>query len=169
MPSPLIVTAKLDAASFEFFDELRRRHFPPERNFLRAHITLFHHLPGAELNRVQNDLREVAVRQAAVALDFPSVRFLGRGTAVEIDAPEMISLRTNLANKWRELLTAQDRQKFKPHITVQNKTEPSAAKTLYQELKDGWKDRKGAAVGLQLWHYRGGPWESIGEFIFNDS
>ena len=27
---------------------MRDAHFPPERNFLAAHVTLFHHLPGPE-------------------------------------------------------------------------------------------------------------------------
>ncbi|GAA1871360.1 2'-5' RNA ligase family protein [Pseudonocardia ailaonensis] len=42
---PLIVTATLDAPTQERFDALRRRHFPSDRNFLAAHLTLFHALP----------------------------------------------------------------------------------------------------------------------------
>jgi hypothetical protein len=42
---PLIVTALLDEAAQERFDRLRREHFPPERNHLAAHLTLFHRLP----------------------------------------------------------------------------------------------------------------------------
>lgn len=166
MPSPLIVTAKLDVASFDFFDEMRRRYFPPERNFLSAHITLFHHLPGEEIDLVRNDLKQIALQQTKIALNFSSIRFLGRGTAIEIAAPELISLRAKLANKWREFLTAQDQQKFKPHVTVQNKVAPDEAKILYEQLKAGWQSRKGSAVGLQLWHYVGGPWRLADEFIF---
>jgi hypothetical protein len=44
--SPLILTAKLDADSFDLLDALRRHHFPLGRNHLSAHIKLFHHLPG---------------------------------------------------------------------------------------------------------------------------
>ena len=42
---PLIVTALLDEVAQERFDRLRREHFPPERNHLDAHLTLFHRLP----------------------------------------------------------------------------------------------------------------------------
>ena len=45
-PAPLILTLKLDQASFTRLDALRQAHFPPERNWLSAHLTLFHHLPG---------------------------------------------------------------------------------------------------------------------------
>ena len=45
--TPLVLTLVLDAQSFAFFDGLRRRHFPPERNVIAAHLTLFHALPGS--------------------------------------------------------------------------------------------------------------------------
>lgn len=166
LPPPLIVTAKMDADSFDFFDELRRRYFPIERNFLSAHITLFHHLPGEEITAIEIDLQNIVLNYEKINLHFPSVRFLGRGAAIEIIAPELVAVRANLANRWRELTTAQDRQKFKPHITVQNKTAPEAAKKTYENLKSEWQSRKGNAVGLQLWHYLGGPWRLANEFIF---
>ena len=156
----------MDHVSFDFFDDLRRQNFPSERNFLSAHITLFHHLPGEEIKEIETDLANVAAEFAAIKLDFLSVRFLGRGTAIEIDAPQLLNLRAKLANEWQDLLKPQDRQKFKPHITVQNKVEPDAAKILYEKLKVGWQNRTGAAIGLQLWHYIGGPWRLANEFIF---
>lgn len=163
---PLIITAKMDAISFEFYDEMRRRHFPPERNFLAAHITLFHRLPGEELSAVEDDLRNSASAQAAMELNFSKVRFLGRGTAIEVESPALISLRKQLATRWHEHLTPQDRQKFNPHITVQNKVEPERAKLFYEKLKADWRTRSGKAVGLQLWRYLDGPWELINEFAF---
>lgn len=166
LSKPLIVTAKMEASSFEFFNELRRRHFPPERNFLSAHITLFHHLPGEETKVFEKDLENIAAANAEIKLDFSGVRFLGRGTAIEIESPELIALRAKLAYQWEKYLTRQDRQKFKPHITVQNKSEPEAAKILYEKLKTDWQSRKGSALGLQLWHYLDGPWQLAGEFIF---
>lgn len=44
MKAIFILTAELDADSFDWLDRLRRDHFPPERNLLRAHLTLFHRL-----------------------------------------------------------------------------------------------------------------------------
>ncbi len=115
---------------------------------------------------MSNDLKNIASAATEIKLSFSEVRFLGRGTAIEIDSPELISLRTKLANKWQERLTPQDGQKFKPHITVQNKVEPEAAKTFYEKLKAEWQIRKGNVVGLQLWHYLDGPWQLASEFLF---
>lgn len=166
LTNPLILSVKMDAATFEYFDDLRRRYFPPKRNFLSAHITLFHHLPGDQISNLERDLQSVTANYANIELDFFDVRFLGRGSAVEVQAPQLIALRADLAAEWREFLTAQDQQKFKPHITVQNKCEPGAAKSTYEKLKYEWQPRKGTAVGLQLWHYLGGPWQLANEFHF---
>ena len=57
---PLIVTLTLDAPARERFDALRRRHFPPERNHLAAHLTLFHALPGELEQQVRQDLETAA-------------------------------------------------------------------------------------------------------------
>ena len=45
MAGPLIVTAELGPADFAWLDAQRRAHFPPERNQLAAHLTMFHALP----------------------------------------------------------------------------------------------------------------------------
>ena len=51
-PAPLILSAVLDGPVQRRLDALRRTHFPPHRNHLDAHVTLFHHLPGAEEDTV---------------------------------------------------------------------------------------------------------------------
>jgi hypothetical protein len=60
---PLILTLKMDERSQERFDRLRERHFPPERNYLNAHLTLFHKLPGAQEAEITAELREVCREQ----------------------------------------------------------------------------------------------------------
>ena len=45
IPAPIIVTARFGRVDQAWFDALRQRHFPPERNHLAAHLTMFHHLP----------------------------------------------------------------------------------------------------------------------------
>ena len=166
MPSPLILTVKLDADSFDFFNDLRKRYFPPERNFLAAHITLFHHLPGEEIAAVSDDLTLICAEYEAFELRFPTLRFLGKGTAAEIESAKLIRLRSTLAAGWEKHLTNQDRQKFKPHITIQNKVAPDEARKLYEELRADWQTRTGNVVSLQLWHYLGGPWKLAKEFAF---
>lgn len=163
---PLILTVKLDSDSFGFFDALRRAHFPPERNFLAAHITLFHHLPDAESRPIETDLRDVCAEYQPFEMRFPTLRFLGKGTAAEIESAELSKLHSTLVGKWRDWLTAQDKQKFKPHITIQNKVAPDEARALFENLRANWKPLAGKAVGLQLWQYLGGPWELAGEFSF---
>jgi 2'-5' RNA ligase len=73
-------------------------------------------------------------RFKTLPLRFSRWRFLGRGSAIEIESAELNSLRDELKNKWNDWLTAQDRQKFQPHITVQNKVAPESARLLFDEL-----------------------------------
>jgi 2'-5' RNA ligase len=164
--SPLIVTAKMDADSFEFLNALRRQHFPPERNHLSAHITLFHNLPGEFLDEIEDYLKITASRQYEFKLQFTSLKFIGRGSVVEIDSPPLVSLRNKLANQWNDWLTPQDRQKSTPHVTIQNKVAPEEARNLYEQLQESWQPRTGMATALQLWHYKGGPWQLANEFDF---
>lgn len=91
---------------------------------------------------------------------------LGRGVAIKVEAPELPALHRHLSNIWSDWLTAQDKQKFQPHITVQNKVASDEAKELYKSLSRDWQTRAGAAVGLSLWHYLGGEWELEKDFLF---
>src|SRR6478736_2886397 len=52
MDRTFILTAELDPASFDWLDGLRRVHFPPARNLLPAHLTLFHRLSPAQTDRL---------------------------------------------------------------------------------------------------------------------
>lgn len=164
--APLIVTAKMDAESFEFLNALRKQHFPVERNHLSAHITLFHHLPGEHLDDIETRLKITASRQYEFKLQFSDLGFIGKGTIIKVESSELISLRNKLANHWFDWLNAQDKQKFLPHVTVQNKTEPAEARRVYEKLNESWQPRIGTATALQLWHYRGGPWQLANEFDF---
>ncbi len=91
---------------------------------------------------------------------------LGRGVAIKVDSPELIDLHAQLSKLWNVWLTAQDRQKLQPHITVQNKVAPEEARRLYENLSADWQPRIGRAKGLQLWHYLGGAWKLEKEFLF---
>lgn len=163
---PLILTLKLDADSFAFFDCLRQKHFPPERNFLRAHVTLFHHLPGEKIETIKTDLRRVAAEYEKFPVRFSAVRFLGKGSAVEIESADLNQLRERLKNEWLDDLTNQDRQKFKPHITVQNKVAPDIARRFFGDFSANFIARNGWGIGIELWRYLNGPWELIEAFEF---
>ena len=60
-PAPLIITAQLPPAVLAWADGLRRAHFPPERNKIRAHVTLFNALPPS----VEDEVRRVLARHSA--------------------------------------------------------------------------------------------------------
>jgi 2'-5' RNA ligase len=166
MDAPLILTLRLDPASFARLNGLRQAHFPPARNVVPAHITLFHALPAAHQAVVQTDLHAEAQALSPFALAFPTVRFLGRGVAVTVDAPELLALRGRLAQRWRPWLSNQDRQPYRPHVTIQNKVDADTARALFTQLQSSWEPLLGQALGLELWVYLGGPWELHSQFPF---
>jgi 2'-5' RNA ligase len=164
---PLILTLKLDQQTFSYFDQLRQQHFPRERNVLPAHITLFHKLPGDQALTIQETLQTICSHTPVLSLTFSTVRFLGQGVAIEVNCPNLVQLRQQLANGWSSWLTRQDQQGYRPHITIQNKTTPDNARQLYDQLSKNWTPLTGYGEGLLLWYYKGGPWELAGEFAFD--
>jgi len=158
-----ILTAEMDAASFAWIDASRRQHFPPERNMLSAHLTMFHRLSGAQVER----LSAVAMPSQSVVLRFQSVRFLGSGVAFSVQSPELQNLRCHIAKAIGGELSQQDRQKWTPHVTVQNKVPASVAKDLSMTLQQTFKPCDGAATGLLVWDYLGGPWELAKRYPFH--
>ncbi len=163
------MTALLDAASQARFDDERRRHFPAARNFLAAHVTLFHALPGEQRENVARVLEKMCRAQAPARFETRGLRFLGRGVAYELHMPEVVAVRAGLAAAWLHWLTPQDRQGFRPHVTVQNKVLPAAAKALLADLQAAYVPWQGEVPGLALWRYEGGPWARIGEVRFTAS
>lgn len=163
--SPLIVTLLLEPAAQERFDRLRAAHFPAGRNHLAAHVTLFHALPGEEVDAVSADLASAADRPA-FDVAVTGVRSLGRGVAYTLDAPELAELRADLARRWAPWLTPQDRQRHAPHVTVQNKVEPAVARALRDRLAAEFVPHRVGGRGLGLWRYLGGPWAPVAEHPF---
>lgn len=154
---PLILTLRFDAETFATLDALRRAHFPSERNQLRAHLTLFHHLPGDRLMDVYDALRRTTARDA-FPIHFTKLRFLGRGVAFDVASAELTQLRASIAHEFADALTPQDRQKHLPHVTIQNKATPGDARALLETLSQSFAPWHGRAEGLLLWRYLGGPW-----------
>lgn len=165
-PLPLILTLQLDVATFARLDALRQAHFPPERNFLSAHITLFHALPGDQEAAIRQTLQSISAATPIIPLIFPTVRSLGRGVAITVESPALVALRQQLATTWHDWLGAQDRQHSQPHVTVQNKVTVEAARQLYEQLSTSWQPFSGQGAGLLLWRYRGGSWEYVMTFPF---
>ena len=132
MTAPLVVTLVLDDATQDRFDAERARLFPPGRTAVGAHVTLFHAVPGELRPTVENDLRAAAGPPFDVAVE--RVAPLGRGAAYALASPELARRHRALQQAWWAHLTAQDRQGFRPHVTVQNKVDAATAKrTVEQE------------------------------------
>jgi 2'-5' RNA ligase len=163
---PLILTLKLDQTTFTFFDRLRQQYFPSAKNFLSAHVTLFHRLPGDQEHQIQQVLQALCSDTSILSLTFPGLRFLGQGVAVEVSSPALVHLRQQLATEWSPWLTRQDQQRYKPHVTLQNKVTSEAAHELYDRLNNEWQCFSGQGEGVLLWYYKGGEWELASEFPF---
>ena len=163
--APIIVTAEMAAADEAWADGLRRRYFPPERNHLPAHITLFHHLPPSFEQELKAVLADLA-RSAPPAAWVDGVISLGRGVALALRSPALLEQRAQIADRFALLLTPQDRATPRLHITVQNKVDASVARATLAELSIQPMSRPLAIKGLACWHYRGGPWSLIARYSF---
>ena len=168
VPAPIIVTALMGAADFAWADGLRRAHFPPERNWLGAHITLFHHLPPSALGEVAGRLKRLGAGPPPTAR-LTDVMLLGRGVAYRVESPELLAMRAELADAFAGMLTPQDQAKPRLHITIQNKVTPERAKALYEKMDAEFEPFSFEACGLLLWRYRGGPWEAVERFEFGEA
>jgi len=162
---PIVVTALFGDGDNGWIQELRRRHYPAERNQVPAHLTLFHHLPPsleAELSRRLAAAAAAPPPRAEVA----GLIDLGGGTALRIESEELESLRGELAEAFHGLLTPQDAAPWRPHVTIQNKVEPREARRLQQQLRASFEQRPLALKGLASWRYLGGPWAPLRTFPF---
>lgn len=162
---PLIVTAEMAPSNLAWADGLRRRYFPPERNRLAAHITLFHHLPPAVLGEVQGQLAALA-REERPAARIDRLLSLGNGVALHVDSPGLLAMRAALAEHFGALLTPQDRVVPRLHITIQNKVPAATARATLEEVRATFRPRPLAISGLAAWHYRGGPWSLVRRYPF---
>lgn len=168
LATPLILTLAMHPEDQARFDALRERHFPPGINYISAHLTLFHHLPGTEGEGVAESVRVAAAGQAAFEAGVTGLRSLGRGVAYTVASAPLVALRGGLARHWHEYLTAQDRQGWRPHVTIQNKAAPGEAKALLAAMEAVFAPFQVRATGLALWRYMGGPWELVRRYGFRD-
>lgn len=162
----LILTLGMEEDAQARFDAMRTRHFPPDRNVVPAHVSLFHALPGEEVDTVAQDIQAACAEQGPFRVQVGGLRSLGRGVAYELRSPELVRMRAGLAKHWQDWLTPQDRQGFRPHMTIQNKAAPEEARALLAAMKAEFVPFGFTATGLLLWRYLGGPWDAVGRFPF---
>ena len=165
MSGALIVTADPGAADLAPLEALRRLHFPPGRNQLPAHLTLFHALPPSLESEVTEALRQEARGKAPRARLRPPYS-LGGGVAFRILSTELDDLRARLAERFHGALSAQDAAGFRAHVTIQNKVAPKIARALLDELTRGFREQPFRIAALSLHRYLGGPWQPLGRYPF---
>jgi len=163
--APLIVSALLGAEDFAWLDGLRRAHYPPERNRVPAHLTLFHHLPPSLLGELKRRLSDAA-RIAPPRAEAAGLIDLGGGVAVRIASPELEDIRADLAESFHGLLTPQDQAGWRPHVTIQNKVAPAEARAPKSRLEADFRPRRVRIDGLAVFAYRDGLWEPLSRCMF---
>ncbi|KRA84647.1 hypothetical protein ASD76_06375 [Altererythrobacter sp. Root672] len=164
--APLIVTAVLPGDVQAFADKLRRQHYPPERNQVPAHVTLFHSLPPSSEGELRELLKDSARCNRPPQARLSGVLRFAGGTALEVMSPQLLSLRQDLAERLYGLLSAQDLGVPKLHITIQNKVASAEARALQGELESEFPTRDFAFAGLALHAWRGGPWDHLKSWSF---
>ena len=158
---PIILTLAMDDEAHACFDALRRVHFPPELNHIAAHLTLFHALPD-EPEAVRDAVHAACEGREPFAILVEEVRSIGRGVVYRCRSEELAELRSEIAARFTDRLTRQDAMGFRPHVTVQNKVTPERAKETLAKLTRHFVPWEFTALGVELWHYVGGPWRPIG-------
>lgn len=165
MAGALIVTAELGSADFAWLDRQRREHFPPERNQLSAHLTMFHALPPSSEDEAQGQLKMLTNAPPPRAAITGLIN-LGGGVAYRVESSELARIRGALADHFHGMLSAQDRSGWRAHVTIQNKVPASDGKALYEQLGLGFQPRTLAITALALHRYLGGPWQRLGRWSF---
>jgi hypothetical protein len=166
LPAPFIVTAELPGEILAWADGLRREHYPPERNKLTAHVTLFHSFAPSLREELPRVLARLAGEYARPAAAIDSLMPLGTGTALAIRSPGMLAIREHIAEMFHGALTAQDSHAPRLHITIQNKVSPKEAQALQRVLSAALEPRAFAFAGLGLHLYCETHWDSVGCWSF---
>lgn len=165
MAGALIVTAELGASDLAWFDALRRAHYPPDRNQVPAHLTIFRALPPSAEGELRSRLSRLATAASPHAR-VEGLMDLGGGVAFRIVSPDLDRVRNELSHHLLGLLGAQDDRGWRPHITIQNKVAVKEARRLLSELHDQFRPRPLAISGLGLHRYEDGPWETLATYSF---
>ena len=166
MAGALIFTAELGREDHAWLDVQRRTYFPPERNQLVAHLTMFHAIPPSHEEEARGLLKTFA-RGPAPRATVAGLINLGGGVAYRIDSAALDQIRAMIAEHFHGSLTAQDSARWRAHVTIQNKVPAAQARALFDSLSRDFRPRPLAIHGLALHRYLGGPWESLARYPFS--
>lgn len=165
MSGALIVTAEIGQGDFGWLEGLRRAHYPPQRNHVPVHLTMFRALPPSAEGEVRFRLAALAAERRPAAR-VAGLMDLGGGVAFRIVSPDLDRMHSALSEAFHGLLGAQDAGGWRPHITVQNKVAPEVSRALKASLETDFRPRPVSIGGLGLYRYLGGPWDRIARYPF---
>jgi hypothetical protein len=100
MAGPLIVTSELAPEDFAWLNDLRRRHYPADRNRVPAHLIMFHAIAPsaeAELRQILRTMSSESPPHAWIA----GIMNLGGGVAFRIASEGLDRLRAENAHRLR--------------------------------------------------------------------
>ena len=159
--NPFILTAALPPGIQGWAEGLRRAHYPPEKNRLHAHVTLFHAFAPSLLAELRDYLPRITGEFSSPEGAITGLMDLGTGTAIALASTQLLALRRLIAEHFRGSLTAQDLHEPRLHITIQNKVEKREARALQAVLAPAIPERRFVFPALELHCYKGGPWELV--------
>jgi hypothetical protein len=165
MAGALIVTAEIGAPDNAWLDRLRRANFPPERNVLPAHLTMFHALPPSVEYELRNRLARLSKTPPPRAW-IEGLMDLGGGVAYRVASPDLERFRGELSENLHGVLSSQDAGGWRPHVTIQNKVPPKTARALLTALESGFRPQPLEISGIGLHRYLDGPWQTIAVYRF---
>lgn len=173
---PVVLSLILDSKSQDTLTALRTQFFPRNRNFLSAHITLFHALPPSDqlftlLERTLADFKPFNL-----GLGDPFLFKNGSGVALNMKSFKAKELhQTLLDTLWdaRVELTEQDQRPMRGvHVTICNKAKEAEAKDVFQQMQDKMEGLKkelptARGLGVAAWEYQqDSTWKHLTDYMF---
>ena len=161
---PLILTISLDRNSEDYFTRLRTAHYPKHRNYIAAHLTLFHRLPSG--NATINRMVEEHSNRAILPIQVTGITNPVNGVAYTLFSEELMALHKAMQRSLGGYLIRRDRGVYRPHITVQHQVTALKAQRTASLLMQDFKPFTVQGTGIAAWLYKKGKWEPVREYPF---
>lgn len=152
---PFVLTLRLDSAAEKLLTGLRTKYFPSHRNFLAAHITLFHALPAESQPHYARILNEITQSTPSFTVGLKNPFMLGKkGVGINVASFKLREFHKELQSRFLDakvVLTEQDERSLRAHVTVQNKVSLNEAEHTLKEVKGEFQEQGAKAEGLTVW------------------
>lgn len=168
---PFVLTLRLDAAAEKILTGLRTKYFPSHRNYLAAHVTLFHALPAVSQPEYARILRDMTQSTSGFRIGLKNPFMLGKkGVGINVASFKLREFHRELQTRFRDAkveMTEQDERPLRAHVTIQNKVRQEEAEETLKKVKNEFEERAGQASGLTVWRYEvNGEWTKLHDYDF---